>query len=78
MIKRICNWWIKFRTKNYTLIPLFTVTFDYNKFMAEGKAGSCTVHIHPDIAEDDFLEERLQQCIDYIRDNYDMDNFTKI
>jgi hypothetical protein len=25
-----------------------------------------------------FLREKLQECVDYIRDNYDMETFTKI
>lgn len=34
--------------------------------------------LHPDIARDEFLKENLQKCVDYIRENYDMEVFTKI
>lgn len=34
--------------------------------------------IHPDIANDQFVREKLSECVDYIRDNYDMEIFTKI
>lgn len=78
-MKRIFNVWLKKKTKNYTLIPLFTVTFNYQKFKKLGKQGSCVFHsIHPDICEDKFLKEKLCECVDYIRDNYDMEIFTRI
>lgn len=78
MIKRIVNRWIRRKTKNLTEIPLFTMTFDYRKYKAQGKKGSCTMHCHPDIANDEFVKGKLQEVVDYIRDNYDLDIFTKI
>lgn len=79
MINKIANYWLKRKTKNLTRIPLFTMTFDWRKFQKEGKDGSCTMYtIHPDIAKDQFLKEKLCECVDYIRDNYDMEMFTKI
>ena len=72
MIKRLCNLYIKRKTKNLTRIPLFTMTFNY-------KIYSCMLYtLHPDIARDEFLKENLQKCVDYIRENYDMEVFTKI
>ena len=56
MIKRLYNIWFKQKTKNFTRIPVFVMTFDWNKF----------------------LKEKLSGSIDYIRDNYDMETFTKI
>lgn len=56
MIKRLYNIWFKQKTKNFTRIPVFVMTFDWNKF----------------------LKEKLSGCVDYIRDNYDMETFTKI
>lgn len=44
-----------------------------------GKENSCMLYtLHPDIARDEFLKENLQKCVDYIRENYDMEVFTKI
>lgn len=37
MIKKIINCWIRHKTKNLTRIPLFTMTFDYRKYKADGK-----------------------------------------
>lgn len=34
--------------------------------------------LHPDIAKDEFLKGKLCECVDYIRDNYDMEIFTRI
>ena len=79
MIKKLCNLYIRHKTKNLTRIPLFTMTFDWKKFQEDGKKGSCLLYaLHPDIANDQFLKEKLSECVDYIRDNYDMEMFTKI
>lgn len=78
MIKRIVNRWIRHKTKNLTEIPLFTMIFNYRKYKADGKKGSCMFYAHPDIANDKFVKSKLQEVVDYIRDNYDLDIFTKI
>ncbi len=79
MIKRLCNLYIKRKTKNLTQIPLFTMTFNYKKYKENGKENSCVLYaLHPDIARDEFLKENLQRLVDHIRDNYDMEVFTKI
>lgn len=78
MIEKLCNLYIKHKTKNLTRIPLFVMTFDWKKFQKDGKKDSCILNIHPDIANDPFLKEKLSECVDYIRDNYDMEMFTKI
>lgn len=78
MIEKIINCWIRRKTKNLTEIPLFTMTFDYRKYKVQSKKDSCTMHCHPDIANDVFVKEKLQEVVDYIRDNYDLDIFTKI
>ena len=78
MIKRLYNIWFKRKTKNFTRIPVFVMTFDWNKFQKGGKENSCMLYtLHPDIAKDEFLKEKLSECVDYIRDNYDMEMFTK-
>lgn len=78
MIKKIINCWIRYKTKNFTKIPLFTMTFDYRKYKADGKKDSCIMYSHPNIANDEFVKSKLQEVVDYIRDNYDLDIFTKI
>ena len=54
------------------------MTFNYPKYKAEGKKDSCTFHAHPDITQDEFVKSKLQEVVNYIRDNYDLDIFTKI
>ena len=55
------------------------MTFDWKKFQKDGKENSCMLYIlHPDIANDLVLRKKLCDCVDYIRDNYDMEMFTKI
>lgn len=79
MIKKLSNFWLKRKTDNLTKIPLFIMMFNWRKFQKDGKDGSCLLYaLHSDIAKDVFLREKLQECVDYIRDNYDMETFTKI
>lgn len=79
MFKKIFNLYIRYKTKNLTRIPLFIITFDWKKFHKDGKENSCMLYIlHPDIAKDQFLKKKLSECVDYIRDNYDMEIFTKL
>lgn len=78
MIKKIINCWIRRKTKNLTRIPLFMMTFNYRKYKADGKKDSCMFYAHPDIANDEFVRGKLQEVVNYIRDNYDLDIFTKI
>ena len=78
MKRTIFNMWLRHRTKNLTRIPLFTMTFDYRKYKQDGKPGSCTFYAHPDIARDEFVKEKLCEVVDHIRDNYDLDIFTRV
>ena len=78
MIKRLYNIQFKQKTKNFTRIPVFVMTFDWKKFQKDGKENSCMLYtLHPDIANDLVLRKKLCECVDYIRDNYDMEMFTK-
>ena len=63
MIKRLYNIWFKRKTKNFTRIPVFVMTFDWNKFQKGGKENSCMLYtLHPDIAKDEFLKEKLEKA----------------
>lgn len=77
MIEWIIKRWIKRKTKNFTEIPLFWATFNYHKYKKDGKEGSCTINIHPSIATDRFVLDMLRELANYIRDNCDLDAFTK-
>lgn len=78
MFDKISNWWLKKKTKNFTQIPFFAVLFNFEKYVNSGEKGSCDIMIHPDLEEDFLLESMIRDCVDYIRDNYDMENFTRI
>ena len=54
------------------------MTFNYRKYKADGKKDSCMLYAHPDIAKDEFVKSKLQEVVDYIRDNYDLEIFTRI
>lgn len=78
MIKRLINMIIRRKKKNLTRIPLFTMTFNYRKYKSDGKKDTCTFFCHPEIANDEFVKEKLCEVVDYIRDNYDLDRIAKI
>nr|DAR47399.1 MAG TPA: hypothetical protein [Bacteriophage sp.] len=78
MFEKIWNLYIRKKTKNLTRIPIFTMTFDYRKYKEHGKKDSCMFYCHPDIANDKFVKEKLCEVVYHIRDNYDLDIFTKI
>lgn len=72
------NKMLKWKTKNFTIIPLFNITFNYQKFLKDGASGSCECHFHPDFKDDDKLKQMIFDVVDYIRSNYDMEQFTRI
>ena len=59
-------------TKNLTMVPLINVTFNYGYFKKHGKEGSCNATAHPLLADDENLKQMFKDMVDYIRDNYDM------
>ena len=61
-------------TKNYNNVPLFWVNFNLNKYQQNGAKNSCIVKIHPELKDDKYIIESLNNLIDYIRENYDMEN----
>jgi hypothetical protein len=63
-------------TNNHNDVPLFFVTFNLNKFKENGTKGSCEIKLHPSI-KDEHVEEQLKSLIDYIRENYDMEELVK-
>ena len=67
------------RTDNLKKIPLFVMTFDYWKYVKDGKDKSCMFHtVHPLLIDYNFVKKRLQEVVDYIRDKYNMELFTRI
>lgn len=64
----------KLFTKNKTEIPLFWTTFNYKKYKQNGKKGSCDARVHPNLAYDKYIHNEINKIIDYIRNNYDMED----
>lgn len=63
-------------TNNFVEVPLLYITFDLNKYKKHGAKNSCLLKIHPAI-QDEHVVKQLNDIVDYIRDNYDMDQITK-
>lgn len=78
MIKKILNLWYRHKTKKLRKIPLFTMYFDYEKYQKNGAKGSCDWMSHTHLSDDKFLREEMQKCVDYVRKNYDMADFTEV
>ena len=75
---KILNRWVKKVTKDYTEIPLMWMCFNYQSYINNGTKGSCVLKLHPDLKGDEKLKQMMNDVVDYIRDNYDMERFTKI
>lgn len=71
------NYIYKKLTNNFDEVPLFIVTFNLNKYKNEGAKNSCMVKIHPELNDDEYIHNTLQDLIDYIRDNYDMEDVSE-
>ena len=63
---------IKLLTRNRTHIPLFWIIFNYKKYLKDGEKDSCVVKIHPLIGHDEYIKNTLNHIVDYIRDNYNL------
>jgi hypothetical protein len=61
-------------TKNYDEIPLFFVTFNYNKYKKYGARGSCDLKLHPSLKDDEYIKKQLENIVDHIRHTQDMDD----
>lgn len=78
MIKTLWNIYIRRKTRNLTRIPIFTMTFNYSKYKKDGAKDSCMFYCLPDIANDEFVKEKLCEVVDYVRDNYDIEKITGV
>ena len=64
-------------TNDFNDVPLFYVNFNLNKYLKNGAKGSCVAKVHPTLTEDEYIKNQLNDLIDYIRDNYDMEELSK-
>lgn len=62
-------------TSNRTKVPLFWVYFNYQYYKKFGKNGSYQLSIHPMFKDDKHIKETLNNLVDYIRDEYNVDEF---
>lgn len=56
--------------------PLFSVSFNLKSFQENGEKGSCNLKLHPAIKDESIINQ-LNGLVDYIRQNYDMENLSK-
>ena len=71
------KWISKKLTKNYNNIPLLYVNFNLNKYQQNGAKNSCIAKIHPELKDDEYIIESLNNLIDYIRESYGMEKLSK-
>jgi len=71
------NWLNRKLTKNYTEVPLFLVEFNLNKYNEFGTENSCIIKIHPELKDDEYVVDTLNDLIDYIRIKFDMNDLSK-
>jgi len=63
----------KLLTKNLTRVPLILISFNYEDYK-NGIEKNCISSVHPLLKGDEGLCEKLQAVVDYIRENYDMED----
>lgn len=61
-------------TNDLTEIPLLWIAFNYQHYHTLGKKDSCVLKIHPNLANDEHIKNTLNDLVDYIRDNYDLED----
>jgi hypothetical protein len=71
------NWLLGKLTNKFCEVPLFWVTFDLNKYNKYGAKNSCILKIHPELKNDEYIKNTLNDLVDYIRDTYDMEKLSK-
>jgi len=59
-------------TNGKTEIPLLYVTLNLHKYR-EDKLESCDIKVHPSVC-DDVVKQKVNELIDYIRDNFDAED----
>lgn len=77
MIKRILNRWLGKKTREFTDVPIFYVTFNLQHYKKNGVKDSCTINCLPEIAHDKEAVRRINDTVDYIRENFDMEKLIK-
>lgn len=75
--KSLLNIWLKKKTGNFKRCPLFWVTVDLPKLKAYGKKDSCEIVALPEILQDEEAIRLIRNAVDYIRDNYDLDEIIR-
>ena len=71
------KWILSKLTKNYNNIPLFYVNFNLNKYQQNGAKNSCIAKIHPELKDDRYIKDTINDLIDHIRNNYDIEKLSK-
>jgi len=64
----------KLMTKNLTEVPLYYVNLDYRKYKESGLLNSCATHYNPIFKDDEQLKMMINKTVDYIRENYNMED----
>ena len=61
-------------TKNLKEIPLLWINLNLQHFRRLGKKNSCMLRIHPSLRDDEHIVNTLNGLVDYIREEYDMED----
>ena len=73
MFNLIYKIWTNICTKKKTQIPLFYVTFNYNKYK-DNEVKNCMTHMHPLLKDDLEIMRKIQEIVDLIRSKYNMED----
>jgi hypothetical protein len=63
---------LKKLTNNDNNIPLLWITFNKNMYLKDKNSKSCSLKIHPSFRNNYAVIKKIEDLIDYIRNNYDL------
>lgn len=75
--EKLCNELMLQASDNGHKVPILAITIDLEKYNKE-KNGSCDFCVIPDLQNDKHLRDTLFELVDYIRENYDCNEFVRI
>lgn len=59
-------------TNNLTKIPLLYINFNYQYYKKHGEKNSCLLNVHPELRNDKYIIDTMNNLVSYIKSNYDM------
>ena len=77
ILKKLMNSWLCKKAKNFTEVPILWIALDMQRYEKSGARGCFLINCLPEIAHDKETVRRINDAVDYIRENFDMEKLMK-